>query len=127
MFWAVFGIVVNAINLFRGLASPFVDADGGELWAWIGLGLVRIVVATLGILASVWILQKKAVGFSIARRQVWFFAFVEALSSVVFLLFEPEGNSRYEVVGTFIILVFASQLSRLFSSEDARSYCRNSA
>lgn len=124
-FWAIIGIVVNAINLFIGLASPFIDAEGGELWAWIGLGLVRIAVATLGILASVWILQRKVAGLSLARRQVWFYALTEALATVIYLMFEPQENSRYQVVGIFIILVFASQLSRLFNSEESRSYCHN--
>jgi hypothetical protein len=124
-FWAVFGIVVNGINLLRGLASPFVDASGWELLAWIALGLFFIAVAAPGIVGSAWILQRKRAGFAIARRQVWFLALTEALSTVLLLLVEPGESPRYGVIGVFITLIFASQLSRLFNSEEAMAYCKN--
>jgi hypothetical protein len=124
-FWAIFGIVINAICLLRGIASPFIDADGWELWAWIGLGLVQIAVGSLGIFASVWILQRKAVGFSIAHRQVWLFALVEVLSTALYILVEPGENYRYHGIGIFIELIFASNLSRLFNSEEAMAYCKD--
>jgi hypothetical protein len=123
-FWAIFGIIINAIYLLRGLVSPFVDASGWELWAWIALGLLLIAVAIPGIVSSVWILQKKKAGFAIAHRQVWFFALTDVLSSFLFLLVEPGRSTRNEIIGAFIGLALASQLSRLFNSEEAMAYCK---
>jgi hypothetical protein len=123
-FWAILGIVVNVVILLRGILLPFVDASGWQLWGWVVLGLLFIAIAVPGIISSIWILQKKKAGFTMARIQVWFLALTEALPTVL-LMAGPGANPRYGIVGVFITLVFASQLSKLFNSEEAMAYCKN--
>jgi hypothetical protein len=121
-FWAFFGLLTNMVLLLGGFQYLFVDDT--NLLLSIILAISSAAIAATGIFASFKILQKRKVGFDIARKQVWLYFLVEIVpTSWEFLVsrFKP-GNSSLTIV---IVGVFAYQLSRLFNSEESRCYCHN--
>jgi hypothetical protein len=119
-FWAYFGLLINVILLLRGLVYLFVDDT--NLLVWIILAISSTTIAATGIFATFKILQRKKVGFEIARKQVWLYFLIEVVpTSWEFLVSQSKPVIAFLTI--VIVGVFAYQLSRLFNSEEAQKYC----
>jgi len=114
IFWSLFGLAINMLALLRGIAliseiSPIPSS----------LGITTAVISLIGLYASFLIIRKNATGLDLAKKQVWGFASVESLSLIT------TGDATSSTRGVIIIaaFIFASQLSRLFASQQAQDYC----
>ena len=114
LFWALIGIAVNAMAMLRGIAlitylSPIPST----------LGVATAVISLIGIYASFLIIRKNAIGLKLAKRQVWGVAVLESLN----LITSGNPDSNFRVVIIISGFIFAYQLSKLFTSQQAQDYC----
>lgn len=116
VFWALFGLVLNTIALIRG-AAQIIEFSIVP----IVIGAATLATAFAGLYASFLILRRNAKGFDVAKVQVWFFAAVEC--AALFLGdVSSFGKSDVVKVSGILAFIFASQLSKLFGSEEAKKF-----
>lgn len=115
IFWSLFGLAINMLALLRGIAlisdlSPITSS----------LGITTAVISLIGLYASFHIIRKNATGLILAKKQVWGLAAAESLS----LITTGDATSSTGVLIIIAGFIFASQLSRLFASQQAQDYCK---
>lgn len=122
--WALFGLVTNTILFIRGIAMLFPETDSSAMLISITLSICATSISILGLFASLKILQKKQIGFDIAKKQVWGYFFVD-IATVLFISQLLNAGPRPVVLTIIFTGIFCSQLAKLFNSVEAQEYCRN--
>jgi hypothetical protein len=114
IFWSLFGLAINMLALLRGIAlisdlSPISSS----------LGIATAVISLIGLYASFLIVRKNATGIDLAKKQVWGIAIAESLTFIT----TGDATSSTGKLSVIAGFIFASQLSRLFASQQAQDYC----
>ena len=116
--WAIFGLIVNSFALLGGIGYGFARTPH-----FTALSLETIICSAIGIYCSVLILKRNSMGFSLARRQVWFVAAHEAVA----LLYIHKTEISLRAVAAIGAIASAALLFKLFSSPEAKQFSRQGA